>query len=80
MSPNPARASARVRYALPAAGAVRLVLYDVLGREVVRMVEGPRPAGPHETLLDVSRLAPGLYFVRLATREAVVTRRLVVVR
>lgn len=78
--PNPVRASSRVRYATPTAGPVRLTLFDLLGREVTRLAEDVRPPGEHETALDVSRLAPGLYLARLEVGGQTLTRRITVVR
>ena len=62
--PNPARTSASVRVTLGAAGALSVRLYDVLGREVARVFDGPRPAGAHATPLALGGLAPGVYVVR----------------
>ena len=78
--PNPAAASATVRYQLPAAETVRLEAFDVLGRRVAVLAEGKRPAGPHAVRLDASALAPGAYVLRLDAGGLVLTRRLTVVR
>ena len=66
--PNPFNPSATIRYALPEAADVRLVVYDVVGREVARLVEGKRPAGYHRVRFDGSRLASGLYLYRLVAK------------
>ncbi len=78
--PNPAQHTATVRYGLPEASPVRLVLYDVLGREVLRVRDGDEAAGWHETSLDTGGLASGLYLLRLESAGAQVTRSVVVVR
>lgn len=78
--PNPARGTARIRFDLPAPATVRLGVFDALGRRVLTLDAAPRAAGRHEVALDVSGLATGLYVVRLATGDAVATRRLSVVR
>ena len=61
--PNPASGAATLRFA--ASGAAMLAVYDVLGREVARPVDGP-VAGGVEVSLDVSGLPAGLYVARLA--------------
>ena len=66
--PNPFNPSATIRFALPEAAEVRLVVYDVVGREVARLVEGKRPAGYHVAHFDGARLASGLYLYRLTAR------------
>ena len=66
--PNPFNPQATIRFALPEAAEVRLVVYDVVGREVARLVEGQRSAGYHAARFDGARLASGLYLYRLTAR------------
>ena len=40
-------------------------MFDVAGREVLTLVDGPQPAGRYEVSVDASRLANGLYFYKL---------------
>ena len=65
--PNPLSSSATLRFGLPEAADVELVVYDVLGREVVVLVEGELAAGWHEADLDATGLASGTYVARFST-------------
>jgi len=65
--PNPVTGAATVVYSLPAAGAARVVVYDVLGRQVAVLADGPAPAGRRVAALDAGRLAPGVYVVAVET-------------
>lgn len=78
--PNPLRAQARMKYALPEEAEVSIVVYDVLGRRVARLVGGRREAGVHRTQMDADRLASGKYFVRMRAGSFQETRQLTVVR
>ncbi len=78
--PNPFGATTRIRFGLPRPGPVRLALYDVLGREVLRVLDDERAAGWHEVTVDAGALAAGVYVYRLETGQAVKTRTLVVLR
>jgi hypothetical protein len=78
--PNPSRTAATLAYGLSEATDVRLVLYDILGREVAVVAEGTHGAGAHTAMLDTSRLASGLYVARLTAGSEAATRRLTVVR
>ena len=80
IAPNPSTGSARVSFALPEAGPARVTVYDVRGRSVATLVDGPLSAGRHEATLDSGSLAAGVYVVRLEAGGAVVTRQAVVVR
>jgi hypothetical protein len=71
-----------VRFAVPedrAADAVRLRLYDVLGRRV-RTVRAEAEPGRHEHTLDVTGLSSGVYVLRLQAGGQTKTRKLTVVR
>ena len=78
--PNPARGVVSVPYALPAPAPVRLTVIDALGREVARLVDGPRPAGHHTARLDTGPLPSGVYLMRVEIGDALLVRSLVVAR
>ena len=63
--PNPFNPTTVVSFQLPAASDVKLMVYDLMGREVATLVEGRREAGTHRITFDGSRLATGAYFYRL---------------
>jgi hypothetical protein len=78
--PNPFSSRAALAFTLPEPSRVRLAVYDVLGREVVVLVDGPQEAGTHGVTLDGSRLPAGTYFVRLEAGVAVETRSAILMR
>jgi hypothetical protein len=59
---------------------VKVVLYDLAGRKVTTVTEGPRAEGEHVVELDVSGLPAGVYVLRLETEGHAAARRLAVVR
>ena len=83
--PNPFTRSTTIRVGLVEAGRVRLAVYDLLGRQVVVLLEGQRSAGRYAVQWDgrdeAGRpVAAGLYLYRLETERVVLMRRLVLVR
>ena len=78
--PNPLSSSATVRFALREASDVALVAYDVLGKEVARVVEGPYAPGTHEATFEAAGLAPGVYLLRFAAGAVVQTQQVVIAR
>jgi len=46
--PNPFNPTTTIAYNLPQSAHVTLVVYDVAGREVTRLINDTRPAGPHQ--------------------------------
>jgi len=63
--PNPFRGSTTIRYTLSEATAVRLAVYDALGREVRVLREGTAPPGRHDEQFDASGFAAGVYVLIL---------------
>ena len=78
--PNPTAGRADVPFSLARAGAVRLAVYDALGREVAVLADGDRAAGAHRAAFDATGLAAGVYVVRLTTADGALVRRLTVTR
>ena len=68
--PNPFNISTTIRIDLPKQADVSLVIYDLLGREVVQLVDGPMEWGYHQVIWGgrdrAGRKVPtGIYFARL---------------
>jgi hypothetical protein len=80
VAPNPVSASARLRYELPEATAVRLQVFDLLGRRVATLADGEKQAGRHEVSWQSAGLASGTYFVRLQAGSTAQTQMLRLVR
>lgn len=87
--PNPTRERATVRYAVPGAGSemlpVRLDIFDILGRRIVTLVDGPRAPGIHAepwTARDASGhpVAPGIYYCRLQAAGATASHPIVILK
>lgn len=78
--PNPFTDRTTLAFALDARTDVTLTVYDVRGREVARLVDGPLEAGTHEADFDASSLPSGVYLYRLTAGSTVRTGRLTVLR
>jgi len=78
--PNPAQGQATVRLALPERQTVTLRLYDVLGRRVATVQDGPMAAGRSQLSLDLSSLSSGVYLLRFESDAVTQIRKLTIVR
>ena len=79
--PNPFNPNTTIRFALSQPDAVRLTVYDLLGREVATLVNGEQlTAGTHEFSFDASELASGLYMYRLETNAFTQTRQMMLLK
>jgi hypothetical protein len=78
--PNPFNPSTTVRYHLPILSHVKLVVYDLLGRDVAVLVDDPHPPGTYDVRFDGTGLAGGVYMYRLQTERYAASRRMVVLK
>jgi photosystem II stability/assembly factor-like uncharacterized protein len=78
--PNPFNPSTTIAFDLPERAYVRLRVYDVLGKEVARLVEGSQEPGVHEVTFDASALPSGVYFYRLSAGEISQAKKLLLLR
>lgn len=81
--PNPARVLARVEVTLAEPGPACVEVFDLAGRRVRSLANGPFPAGPTPLEWDLAdgngrRMAAGVYLVRAVADGATAIRRLVV--
>jgi len=70
----------QIEYALPKPAHVRLAIYNMLGQEVMRLVDKLQPVGRYHVHVDAHNLTSGLYFYRIEAGEFVQTRRMLLVR
>ncbi|MDP6803442.1 MAG: FlgD immunoglobulin-like domain containing protein, partial [Gemmatimonadota bacterium] len=81
--PNPFSGLTEIRYQLSARGETALEIVDVAGRRVRSLVAGVAQPGARKAYWDRrddsgARVAPGVYWVRLAAPDGVMSRKLVV--
>jgi hypothetical protein len=69
--PNPFNPSTVIMYHLPAAGRVTLKVFDLLGREIATLVDGPVQAGSHSVTWNAGSCGSGVYFARLSASDLV---------
>lgn len=78
--PNPFSGRTSIQYELAHESDVALTVFDMLGREVARLVEGRQGPGRYSAPFDASNLPSGLYFCRLDAGGTVYTSSMVAVK
>lgn len=78
--PNPFRGSTTVRFRLQSPAHVRLAMFDLQGREIVRLADDERAAGEHAIEMNAAGLAPGVYLYRFDIPGATRTARAVILK
>ncbi len=78
--PNPFNPTTTIPFSLQKAGKVELKVFDILGREVVTLVDQRMQPGFHKIRFDGTGLASGIYHYRLKFDGKVYTKRMLLVK
>jgi photosystem II stability/assembly factor-like uncharacterized protein len=78
--PNPFNPSTTIRFSIPQAGQVRLVVYDMLGSTVATLVDGEVAAGYHQAEFPAAGLASGVYFYKLEAGSFVRVQKMMLLK
>ncbi len=78
--PNPFNPSTTIMFELARDAYVTLDVYDVMGREVLRLVDGRRGAGRHYVRWNAAAVPSGVYVYRLKAGRLSRTKRMILLR
>ncbi|MEA3409249.1 MAG: T9SS type A sorting domain-containing protein, partial [Candidatus Eisenbacteria bacterium] len=80
--PNPARGLATVSFSLATSEHVTVSVYDIAGRFITKLFDGPAAPGPHRVAWDLAanNVASGIYAYRIESAGESVSGKTVVVR
>ncbi|NMB80471.1 MAG: T9SS type A sorting domain-containing protein, partial [Ignavibacteria bacterium] len=69
-----------ISYQLVAVGQVSLQVYDILGNEIVTLVDKEQESGRYQVTFDASKLASGMYLCRIIAGDFVKTIKMSLVK
>lgn len=78
--PNPFNPSTKIKFALPQNSLTKLVVYDLLGRELQTLINKELEAGYHEIIFDASIFPSGIYFYRIQSGKFVQTKKMILMK
>ncbi|MBK8550061.1 MAG: S8 family serine peptidase [Ignavibacteria bacterium] len=78
--PNPFNPTTKINFSIPKQGIVTLKIYDVLGKEVMTLVNETKAAGNYEVEFTGSSLASGAYFYRIESGEFTDIKRMILLK
>jgi hypothetical protein len=78
--PNPFNPTTTIGYQVPITSQVRLVVYDLLGREVCVLLDEVKPPGTYTAKWDAVNVATGVYFCRMKAESFSEIKKLLLVR
>jgi hypothetical protein len=78
--PNPFNPATTIEYQIPKTTFVTIKVYDVLGKEVVTLVNEDKPAGIHEVNFEPKDLTSGLYLYKIFAGGFEQTRKMLLLK
>ena len=78
--PNPFNPTTAISYQLPADSKVRLVVFDMLGREVITLVNEEKPAGRYVVSFNGSGITSGVYFYKITAGDFSQIKKMILVK
>jgi hypothetical protein len=78
--PNPFNPSTTIKFGLPKESDVKIIIYDIYGREVHTLVNGKYNAGEYEITWNASEYASGVYFYKMITNNFYEVRKMTLVK
>jgi len=78
--PNPFNPSTKISFRVAEPGKVSLKVFDILGNEVMSLVDEQKPAGLYEVKFDASSLTSGVYFYQLKSGNLIQTKKMVLLK
>jgi len=78
--PNPFNPTTKIKYSIPSAQRVRLVVYDILGNEIAVLINEEQHSGAYEITFDGSSLSSGIYFYKLTAGSFSDTKKLILIK
>ena len=78
--PNPFNPSTVLRYGLSENVNVKITIYDILGRQVIELVNTEQQVGYHQVIWNGNQNASGLYYVKMTAGNFISTQKLMLVK
>lgn len=78
--PNPFNPTTKINFSIPKNGIVTLKVYDVLGKEVMTLINEQKAAGSYEVVFNAGNLASGAYFFRMQSGEFSEIKRMMLIK
>jgi len=78
--PNPFNPSTKISYGIPKESFVSIKIYDILGKQIMSLVNENKRPGYYDVNFNGSNFASGMYFYKIEAGSFVQTRRMILVK
>ncbi len=78
--PNPFNPTTKISFGLPRASNTKLIIYDILGKEVATLINEELKAGNYNIEWNAGNYSSGIYFYRLESGDFVQTKKMLLIK
>jgi len=78
--PNPFNPATTINYQMPQSGKVKLVVYDIMGREIATLVDEHQSAGRHQVKFNTKNITSGVYLYTIRSGKYVNTKKMLLLK
>ncbi|MEO8665598.1 MAG: T9SS type A sorting domain-containing protein [Ignavibacteria bacterium] len=78
--PNPFNPSTKISYEVPADGIISVKVFDIIGKEILTLVNEFKPAGYYTEIFNGSNFPSGVYFYKVVAGEFVGVKKMIMVK
>ena len=78
--PNPFNPTTTINYSIVKQSYVSIIIYDVLGNEVAKLLDEEKPIGAYSIKFNAEKLSSGIYFYRLQAGDYIETKKMILMK
>ena len=78
--PNPFNPETRIEFEIPKKNLVQLIVYDVLGREITKLVNEELKAGSYNVVWNAENYSSGIYYYKLRSGNFIETKKMLLIK
>jgi predicted CXXCH cytochrome family protein len=78
--PNPFNPSTQIKFSIPVAANVSIIIYDAIGKEVAVLVNDFKNPGSYSVSWNASSFSSGVYFYRLQTNQTSIVKKMLLIK
>lgn len=78
--PNPFNPTTTIKFSIPNASYVKLSIYDLLGNEIVTLIDAGKQAGSYKVTFDASKFASAIYIYRIVADNFIDSKKMILLK
>jgi len=78
--PNPFNSNTLIGYSVPKQEMIEIMIFDVLGREIIKLVDEVKEAGEYQLEINAEKFTSGIYLYRMVASQFSQTKKMVLIK